>query len=634
MKAICKYKIIVLLTLFTLAVAGGARAEPDAGSERVTGPREEDQFRAYWELRNASGQAGATALDTMLKLKLSKGIDNLYTYAAALVIEAEEAEGAGKSGQVSDLLNRARDFAPDFSGADLCESRISLGRGQISNSISAYYAGSKRKMSGFIGSVPVLFNVLSVVLISLFWSLMLFAGVLMARYAKLVAHDLQERIRGFSGREALGLASAILLFPIAFLPDMAMYAFILILMLWVYMSMRERIIAAVFALFLMVIPYPIEVLGHCLAVPNEPDFRAMIRVREGVWSDEDIGVLDAARKSAADEARLADITFSLATALSYSDRFEEAEQLFRELTNKPDLAYQATLMLGNLYYRWGKYDYALKQYAVAQNILPQSFAAHFNMAAALLRPELSNLHPEYLDNADREMDKIKQLDTQRMETLTRYQHLDPGRIIEDASLPLNRLYNNLFEPSPYRKTVTQNMFSRLSGGIPLFIVPFLSVGLLAAFGILTWLSTRFDLAKLCDKCGKTYCSRCQTVAPKGNVCVRCYSAFEQTAGMDIRARERVRAEARLYMAHRGRLAQIISIILPGSGHLLMGRSARGVIFGFIAFIFILGVTYSGGIYKSQWPNPAPAVLLPLVLTIVIYVTFVAIVAWNAGDSGR
>lgn len=636
MNTLGKHRLVWLTTLAILAILAVTMAGPTdgRGAETATESRDADPFRPYWDMRKASGQTGVSALDTMLKNRLSSGINNLYSYSAALVIDAREAENDGRSAQVDDLLNRARDMAPNFSGPDFCESRIFLSRGQISNSIISFYAGSRRKLSSFTGSVPVLFNVLSVAMASVFWTLMLFAGVLIGRYSNLVAHDLKERIRGFSGREATGLAVAILLFPIPFLPNVAIYAFIVILMLWAYMSLRERIIAAVFALCLMVTPYTFQVLGHCIAVPNEPDFRSMVHIREGLWNKEDIVQLEAARKSTPDDARLADITFSLATALLHSNRFEEAEPLFRELTNRPEMTYLANLALGNLYYRWEKYEYALKQYEIAQGLASESAAAHFNMAAALSRPELVNLRAGSLELADSEMEKAKQLDPQRVEILTRYRLLDPGHVIEDVSLPLGRLYNNLFEPSPYRNTVTQALFTRISGGLPLVIIPFTSVALLVVFGILTWLSTRFNLAKSCDRCGKTYCSRCQTMAGKGNVCVRCYYAFEQTTGMDPRARERVRAEARLYMEHRGRLAQIMSLILPGSGHLLMGRPVRGVIFGFIAFIFILGVTYQDGIYKSFWPNPAPAILLPIILATIIYIAFVALVAWNARASSR
>lgn len=626
-------KFILFLSAALSIFPGSAKAGP-RNKPAVSAPSAQESIHKHWLNRarakseNMDGRA-KQELDAIFKLKLEKGIHNLYTYSAALVVEAFEAAESGEPSEVTYLLTRARDLAPDFAGPDFCEGSIESQGGSLAAGIGFYMAGSKKKLQSFQGSLPVLFNMVSIMLGAMFWTVVLFTAFLIARYANAVAHDLGERIHGFEGRGAQALALSLLIFPIAFVPNLALYGFIVMLFLWLYMSSRERAIAAIFALMMLFTPLAFKVLGHSLAAPTEPPFRSMMRIREGIWSEQDIRILEQERQTSDRQDTITDMTFSEASALLYSDAFEQAAPLFKNLIAAGDLKFESTLMLGNLYFNWKKYDLALKQYEAAAELNPESMAAYFNQYAVMSRPELV----DYVGRMDDKLTRAKEIDPKGVAELTRYQVLNPGQIVMGVRLPLDRMYSNFMSESPSKTTAASAMFTDLSGGVPLTAVIPMSIIFLVIMGILTAAGTKIRVAKLCERCGRTYCYRCQEDGEE-KVCVRCFSAFEQTAGMDPRAREKVRAEARLYAEHRGRLAQLMSIVVPGSGHLLLGKTARGTIFTLITSTFLLGLLYKDGILRTPWANPTSTIFMVIALIVLIYLVYVALVAWNASASSR
>lgn len=628
---LCMKKTTILLFLFVLS---STKTLAQTTKPLISPSTNEETLKLLGEKIKSPGSVYNKELtNTILREKLDRGLTNLYPFSAFYLNESLNAYQNSDYSHADELFTIAQDLAPDWAGIELSASSVHLKKGNIGSAISLWVKGGAKKLSTFNGSLPILFNTLSVLFSAIYWVTICFLAILFAKHAPKIAHELQERIAGFSKREALALSLAVFLFPIAFVPDIIIYTVIGFLLLWFYLSLRERITTAIAIFFMMLSPLATSVLGFSMAVSKEPVFNAILNVREGIPTKSDVAVLEKAVQSSKGE-RLYNVSFSLATALMYANRFEEAENLFKQTAAKPNLSFQSTLMLGNLYYRWKKYDYALRKYEEAVSIKRASVEAHFNLSVVLTRPEMVFKDPSYLKRGESELEKAQELDAESVTTYMRYGKISSDKFVKDARLPLSRLYKEFFSPTQGRTAVSKVISSHLLGGMsPRTASAIFLVGLIL-MGILTFTGRNIKIASACKRCGRAFCEKCQTVISVPDTCIRCYSAFEQITGLDIREREKVRAESRLYLEHIHRLAQIMSLIIPGSGHIYLGKTVRGIIFTFVTFVFFLGIIHRHGILRAYMPTLYPAVTLPIIIASIFYILFVALVVWNAGASSK
>ena len=594
-----------------------------------------DRFLTLWDERNkyivlGSFNEADSRIDNIVLERLRRGFTNLPIYSAALVKESLEQMKENKKEQAYNSIAQAQDLAPDFFESYVIEARNFLADGRISDAAGELYIGMRKKYSTFNTSFPAIFNVIAVTMCAYYWLILVFAAFILVRYAKLAAHDIQERIAGFDKHTAMIMTAVLALFPAAFIPNEVLYALILILLFWVYMNLRERLIAAALTALLFLLPFPFRFMGNGLAAMNEPTFRAVLKIRESTWGEKEIKALSEAMQSgAATSYEKENIISSQAKALEYTGQFEKAVSLlngFRSDNN--EMTGMVNVLKGNIYYRWEKYVEALKCYEEAARLLPDEPIAHFNLATVLSRPEIVSASADNVDRADKEIQRVKELNPQILNTWNRYQGLDPGRFVVEMPLPVTCIWRDFLTSTAGRAEVANNTFRRFSGGLSLNTAPYFAFTLLLLMGILTIAERFIPHAHSCRMCSKSFCPLCQSEIKDTTICSRCCNAFEMRAGLDPRIREQVRAEVRM-KSHRAALsAEIMSLLLPGTGHLFLGKSVRGIIFSTVGILFFLGAAYRHGIARSEWLTPVQPSVILILLAAFLYIVFLGFVIWN------
>ena len=594
-----------------------------------------DRFLTLWNERNKFIAAGNlndadNQIDNIVLDRLRRGFANLPVYSAALVKESLDQMKENRKEQAYNRLALAQDLAPDFYESYVIVARNFLVDGRISDAAGELYMGLSKKYSTFNTSFPAIFNIIAVIMCAYYWLILVFAAFILVRYAKLTAHDIQERIAGFDKRTALIMTAVLALFPAVFIPNEVLYALILISVLWAYLNLRERLIAAVLTALLFLLPFPFRFMGNGLAAMNEPAFRAVLKIRENTWGEKEIRALSEAMQSgAATSYERENIISSQAKALEYTGQFEKAVSLlngFRSDNN--EVTGMVSVLKGNIYYRWEKYSDAIKSYEEAARLIPDEPIVHFNLATVLSRPEIVSASADNVDRADREIQRVKELNPQLLDTWNRYQGLDPGRFVVEMPLPVSCIWRDFWTSTAGRAEVGSNTFRRFSGGLSLDASRYIAFVLLLLMVVLTIVERFVPHAHSCRMCSKSFCPLCQSEIKDTTICSRCYNAFEMRAGLDPRIREQVRAEVRL-KSHRAALAaELMSLLLPGTGHIFLGKSVRGIIFSTVGLLFLLGVAYRHGIARSEWVTPVQSSLILIVLAAFLYIIFLGFVVLN------
>ncbi|GEM_PF-2221541 len=627
---------VLLVFAMLSALLGLSQQTAQAGrdSRKAEKPKvESNSLLKLWEehsrLINAEKiDQSDSVVDAMVLERIRRGISNLQVYSTTLIKESLELANEDKNKNAYRVLAQARRLAPDFYGTYYLEARYMLGNGRILDAVVAWIAGIKRKYSTFATAFPALFNYMLVVLGAYYWALLLFALFLAIRYAKLAAHDLQERVPGFDKLGATVMAAVMIVFPAAFIPNVMFYAFVLILLLWIYSSMRERIVAAVLAALLFVIPLPFRFIGNGIAAKTESDFNAVIQLREGEWGEKEIKVLKQAVKSEERSSAWENSMLSLAQALAHTGKYEEALSTLDELKAAAKTAPLVNFLKGNIYFRWEKYTDALSEYKKAAKLLPADPAVHFNLAMVLSRPEIVDISADSVERAEQEIQLAKDLNPELVDTWTSYRSLDPGRFVVVMSIPMDRIWDNLRINTPDRTKAGDTLFRSFSGEISLDAIPYIALCFLVLMGILTFVEPFLGHARACSTCGEPFCSKCRPGDNYKTVCTRCLNIFEARTGLDPRTRERARAEVRMKHDRAVLAAEIMSIVLPGSGHLLLGKSVRGVMFSIISLTFLMGMAYRQGVLRSEWLMPDYSNLVAVLLIAFLYIVFVGFSVWN------
>ncbi len=618
---------IILLAFFLPALS-----QASDGEEYNKSPAPWESL--WWERTRLAGMGdygrAEKIVNEMLLQRLNLGVSNLQLYSASLIEESRNLAGNDKNPRSHQLLKQARDLAPDFYGPNRGQARYYLKTGRIFDALATALSGVRKKYSAFNTAYPSLFNLLSVFLSAYFWALLLFAAFLLIRHTKLLAHELQERGAGFDKRSSMVMVSALVLFPVAFVPNIFLYALLVLLITWIYMRRGEKIVAAVLTVLILILPLPFRFLGNGISAMSEPAFEAVVKVREEMWGQQEITrlreALNAGENGGVSKSNL---KLSLAKSLANRGEYQKAITVLQGIeSGDEETEALSSFLKGNTYYRWGKYSEALKWYEKAARMLPEGPVVHYNLAMVLGRPEIVDLSADNVDRSEDEIRTVKSLAPDLMETWTEYQELNPGRFVVPMQLPLGRIWSDLWRATPRREQVADTMFKSYSGGVPLDAVPFVVLGCLLLMGLLTVVDVKVPHAAACKVCGTPFCKKCQPVESAEDMCVRCRNITGMKTGIDPRTRERARAEIRLKQERKVLAAEIITILVPGIGHLLLGKSVRGLVLTFVSSLVIFGFIYRHGILRSEWIMPAYSNILPLILGAFVYLVYIGISVWN------
>jgi tetratricopeptide (TPR) repeat protein len=492
-----------------------------------------------------------------------QGLKNLEPHSVALINRGVKALDEDKTEEAILLFNSARTLSPD-----LPLPYLYLAKAHFSFSQDGFYSTSSfllESWDAFWGNFWWSFQTSGMVGISFYFSLyisiVVFSAVLIASKLNLYMHDVMEDKR----KIFLLLPALVLVF---FGPAFGLIGFLL--PFWIYLKSRERVVLyccfSLLVLTLLFLPFFSSFLG---ASQDKP-LRDIVRINNGIYTGE------ATLPSREDKSF--ESLFLYALDKKRKGNFSESITMYNELLNQRQDA-RIYNNLANCYIGLGDYNSALNYYNKALE-LSKMASTYYN---------LSQLSREVFkfDEAEEFYAQAVNIDPLKVASYKSIKGSSVNSLVVDETLSPRKLWELPRERSHLYKSsrFIGRMFFFINRGFSLVLL------LLVIFALFSYGKKVASGAYRCRRCGDIFCSECEKKLLKEDICHTCFKTLVKVS--ELKSKERIERilEIQEYREERNKYLKVLTLIVPGIGHVYYGWT----VFGFsliLFFSFFLSASFS------------------------------------------
>jgi len=438
-----------------------------------------------------------------------------------------------------------------------------------------------------------------------------FALALFVRYGRAMAHDFREMLSRWTGGGAVTvLAVALLFVPIFVWLGPLWLMFYWFAIFFGYASVGERIAIVVLALLVAASPIVLELTAHWIAGVDSPVVLSAIASEEQSYYPEALRRLQEVVNIVPDSSTL---HLLLGNLLLQDSNEQDAAAHYRRSIELRDNA-GAHVNLGNLHFMDNDFAAAITEYQRAEQLDPRLAIAFYNQS-------ITSGEMYRFDDQAKQLDQAKHIDRDAIERIMSNQ---PSRLkVVMYRPPIAQAWNVSSDIA--RRGVARTLFGNYSWFDPLASAqnPMTLGGVLAAIlaPVLFLKRRRAGFAGSCIKCGRTFCHRCKSARESTTYCTQCIHIYLKRDGVSVATKRSKLEEVGVHQSGMLRRDRLFATLLPGSAHMLEGRTIAGII-GLFAFAFFVCLAILVG---RLAPVLGPGELAKLVVRVLAIV--LAVVVW-------
>lgn len=549
---------------------------------------EETWFNRKLLIQEGKQTEADAALERIKQLKIEQGIDNLDFLSAGLLREAQAALDQGNVQKAISLARSATELAPSFPVPYFFLFRILIRPDQliIGEAMDNYFAGWRQWFNNFMAQLSLLDSLIVAFLLALIVSYGIFFVITLIRTAPLLGHEVAELIRGpLRGPLPLAYAIVILSLPMFWGLKLGWIITYWTVIIWFYLSTRERIVAASFIVLLGLSGAYLPRVMSLLNAPASLELRSLIQAIRG---EGDPSVIEELKRAVDQEPDRWQGYFALAQLRKKTGSYQTALEFYQKALHQEPNSASILNNMGNSYFHLKDYNQAVQYYQQALEKDPSQVATYYN---------LSQTFREMLifDRGEQTYQEGRRRDKDLMDEYTRRSALSGKTVVVDTSLPVKALWAEVLNVTPRDKREASLLFKQLLNGVPIRSAPWFMIVALILLAVLS--TVRRHAAFGCQTCGRVVCKRCQRSLFELYVCYRCWANLKQTK----RRGEIAQGEEQLIKKRQ--IAFVMTLLLPGSGHYYLGRAYHGLIFSSLVGFFIFAWWFGAG-----WTYPLSTVV--------------------------
>jgi tetratricopeptide (TPR) repeat protein len=618
--------------LVALVAVAPAAGQPQSGSQdKVIDVRSRtaaagNSFEGLWAaLKKAERKGDAVASrDTfreIRRLRVERNVRSLETLALARVADGMEALEANEADKAAGYFADATVLDPHLADPHYGLALAAMKNGPLGivTAVQETITGTSARLHSGRGAL-FLKNLLATAgLLTLFITVFVFAIVMLLRHATLLRHDFEEALG--SGRRplAFGIAVALLLLPAITFQGWGWLPLWWLAVLFLYMSPIEKGASVLALLATFAVGPTVQKLEARLLAQQNPLFRGSMLAVEGEPDSRAIYELEEATRQHADDR---DLQYLLASQYKKAGRYGDAGNIYKEVLRNAPTDSVSLNNLANIEYAAGEFAAAIARYKQGIDSSPPADLAatlYYNLSLAHLQKFEYQPSLEAKSQADRLAGGL----IHTYDSLWKYDKGDYA--VVDLGLSPKQVwakFAGLREGVGAKNVASDPEAEPAAAGRVGLIDRFTVFPVLFALtflGLRRWRGAKAFTMR-CLKCGTPFCRLCHLGAVTGGLCTQCHHLFVVRDGVSGPARNQKLLEVQKEDSRRDRVFRLLSLLVPGAGHLYANQALIGLPFVLLwsAIIAVALVSYrllplteAAGALSPPWGFALGGILLLL-----------------------
>ncbi len=562
----------------------------------VESPASTDQV---WDLKK-SNALGQKELDQLYQFKLDKGIRNVPILTFLLIRESEKASRKGDADHAVRMAIYSIKFSPDLPQPyfELARALWHQNPFQLHKILPEVLKGEAVQFQYYPISLKLFYNMFYILSNAILMTFIIFGIVVMIKYIPLYFYDIRKNMTQEISRLLLNSLKIFILFiPFFFRLDMLWALLFWSVLLWGYVSKREKQLILVFLIVLVYLPFFLRSSSSFLDGPSSDIILEMHQANHEDWVKPTEEKLQVWLTNHPDDS---EVLFSLGLAEKRQGHYPAAEEFYRRATQQDSKFSEAFSNLGNVYLAQKQTSFAISSYQKATDLNPDRGAYYYNLYRAYSQETFLS------GKIDKAFQRARQLDPKLVDY---YTNIDTpnrppnfNRLVIDEVLTPQRLWNRFLDQFIGKEGFLFRLFKAWFEKIPTrvpFLAPILFLGFL--IGMSRYTRTKRFLTR-CPMCGSPTYRFYLGTSDQEFICFNCYRIFIQKEKLHHKIVEKKSLQVRQFQKQSHLISRFLSFFFVGFGYLWREQTFKGLFFLFIFFIFILRFVYWNGVMPSSLPQ--------------------------------
>jgi tetratricopeptide (TPR) repeat protein len=535
-------------------------------------------------------------LDRLYQLKLDRGIRNLPILSAMVIREAERASRSGDHSQAVALADFSTKFSPELPQPyfGLARALWDQNHFQIGQILSALLKGLKAQFHHYPSSLHFFYNTFYILSHAILLTFMIVGIVVIIKYLPLYLHDIRKNL----SQELLSLLTNslkifFLLIPFILRLDMLWSIFFWSILLWGYVTKREKQLLLLFLIILVYLPFFLRSSSSFL---NETSSDILLKIYQANHEDWDKTTGEKLQTWLSSHPDDTEVLFTLGLIGKREGHYPQAEAFYKKAIQQDPKFSKLLSNLGNVYLAQKQTQLATDSYQQAINLNPDKGAYYYNLYRAYSQETFLS------GQIDQAFQKARQLDPRLINFYTEIDSPNMNRLVIDEILTPKKIWKRFLTYFMGREGFIFWLFGGWFEKIPSrvhFLVPLLFLGFLIVMS--SYSQTRRFLTR-CPMCGIPTYRFYSGTSEKERICFNCYRIFIQKEKLHPRVTEGKSHQVRQFQEENQFVGRFLSFFFLGFGYLWKERSMKGIVLLFLFFIFILRFIYWNGVIPSSIPQ--------------------------------
>ena len=548
-----------------------------------------------WDLKKST-PLSQKELDQFYQLKLDRGIRNLPILSFLLIRESEQARGKGDADQAVRMAITSTKFSPDLPQPyfELARALWRQNPFQLHKILPEVLKGEMVQFQYYSSSLKLFYNMFYILSNAILMTFIIFGIVVMIKYFPLYFYDIRKNMTQEISRLLIDSLKIFILFiPFFFRLDMLWALFFWSVLLWGYVSKREKQFVLVFLIVLVYLPFFLRSSSSFLDGTSSDIILEMNQTNHENWGRATEEKLRVWLATHPDDP---EVLFSLGLVEKRQGHYPAAEEFYRRAIQLDPQFSEAFSNLGNVYLAQKQTSLAIASYQQATDLNPNQGAYYYNLYRAYSQETFLS------GKTDKAFQKARQLDPQLIDYYSMIDSPNLNRLVIDEGLTSKKLWKRFLDQfigkEGFLFSLFKAWFEKIPSRIP-FLAPILFLGFLMGMG--RYSRTKRFLTR-CPMCGSPTYRFYLGTSDQEFICFNCYRIFIQKEKLHPKIVEKKSLQVRQFQKQNHFISRFLSFFFVGFGYLWREHTFKGLFFLFIFFIFVLRFAYWSGVMPSSLPQ--------------------------------